>query len=192
MRTAARCAGIALLPARRAAALAGLGCADPGPSGCDRCRAGPVAGGGEGGRRDDGRLRSQGHASSAIRTGGAPYELDHRSAQKGRGEMGRGRNPYLRSDSHAHLPPCPPARHLCHCKIAQSGWRRALCRADRTLSCMGRSGRDGRANRCGRRRGRRADQASIGADATVDASRTRGGGRTQVERCAGVAAVRDQ
>lgn len=35
---AARCAGIALLPARRAAAQAGLGCADPGPSGCDRCR----------------------------------------------------------------------------------------------------------------------------------------------------------
>ena len=35
---AARCAGTALLPERRAAARAGLGCADPGPSGCDRCR----------------------------------------------------------------------------------------------------------------------------------------------------------
>lgn len=106
--------------------------------------------------------------------------------------MGRGRNPFLRSVSHAHLPPCPPARHLCHCKITKSGWRRALCRADRTLSCMGRPGRDGRANRCGRRQGRRADKASIGTYATVDAGRTRGSGRTQDERRAGVTSVRYQ
>lgn len=57
---------------------------------------------------------------------------------------------------------------------------------------MGRPGRDGRANRCGRRRGRRADKASIGADATVDAGRTRGSGRTQDERRAGVTSVRYQ
>jgi len=30
-------AGTALVPERHAAAPAGLGCADPGPSGCDRC-----------------------------------------------------------------------------------------------------------------------------------------------------------
>lgn len=38
-----RAAGTALLPERRAAAPAGLGSADPGPSGCDRCRACPFS-----------------------------------------------------------------------------------------------------------------------------------------------------